>query len=96
MKLSISLPDVTAREIRSLANQSERSVSWWIQQAWSLARTRLLRGDEDMAAKERAMKKLRKLMGALKKDYPDIDSVTLAHQAPWERKKSSMPFSSSF
>ena len=81
MKLSISLPNVMAHEIQNLSAETERNVSWWIQQAWNIARTRLLRDDSHQAAHRRAVKKLSSLRGLLKKDYPKIDSVTLSHQA---------------
>ena len=37
MKLSISLPDSMAKEIKKLAKKSERQVSWIIQNAWQIA-----------------------------------------------------------
>ncbi|MBI3540980.1 MAG: ribbon-helix-helix protein, CopG family [Deltaproteobacteria bacterium] len=81
MKLSISLPEDMAREIKGIATQSDRNVSWWIRQAWELARTQLLRGDKDQQAEQKALKTLAGLQGSLKKDYPHIDSVTLSHTA---------------
>jgi hypothetical protein len=82
MKLSISLPDSMAREIKKVADQSGRGVSWWLQRAWEAGRTVLLR-DESEAVKShrRAMKALSSLRGVLKKDFPNMDSVTLAHRA---------------
>ncbi len=80
MKLSISLPDVVAREIKTLSQHTERNVSWWIQKAWMLARTQLLRGDQDESRKK-ALKKMKVLRGALKESFPNIDSVNLARSA---------------
>lgn len=42
MKLSISLPDPMAREVRRYAKESERSISWWLQKAWQVARLQLM------------------------------------------------------
>lgn len=82
MKLSISLPDAMAREIKKLADESERGVSWWVQRAWETARTRLMRDEsEALKSHRRAMKALSALRGVLKKEFPDTDSVTLAHRA---------------
>lgn len=87
MKLSVSIPDSMAKEIKDLADQSERPVSWWFQQAWDVARTKLLRGDRKAAnSHRRFMKTLDRLTGSLRESYPDIDSVTLAHRA-FELKK---------
>ncbi len=81
MKLSISLPEDMAREIKEIAKKSERNVSWWLQKAWSLSRTRLLRGDKHREAQNRALKKLASLQGALKEDFPGEDSVSLSRRA---------------
>lgn len=82
MKLSISLPNSVAQEIRHLAELSERPLSWWIQQAWGLARERLLRGaHDDTRAQRRSLKSLGTLRGSLKKAFPHTDAVTLAHAA---------------
>lgn len=77
MKLSISLPDPMAKEIKALATH-QRNVSWWIQRAWTLARTQLLRDEKGTAAAKRAIKKICSLRGALKANFPDVDSVTLS------------------
>lgn len=71
-----------AREIKKVADESGRGVSWWIQKAWDAGRTVLLR-DESEAVKShrRFMKTMASLRGVLKKDFPGMDSVTLAHQA---------------
>jgi len=37
MKLSISLPNSMAKEIKDIAKESERQVSWVIQHAWQIA-----------------------------------------------------------
>lgn len=82
MKLSISLPDPMAREIKGLSRQTERPISWWLQKAWDVARTRLIREQKTSAHSHRKfLKALDSLRGVLKEDYPDTDSVTLAHQA---------------
>jgi hypothetical protein len=81
MKLSISLPDSIAREIKKLSAETERDVSWWIRKAWETARTQLMRGDQSREAERKALKKLASLRGALKKDYSNTDSVSLAHSA---------------
>lgn len=81
MKLSISLSDPIAREIKKAALQSERPVSWWIQKAWETARNQLLQGGDLNKAQKRALKNLSSLKGALKKSHPHISSVDLAHQA---------------
>ncbi len=86
MKLSISLPDEMAREIREVASKSERNISWWLQKAWSLSRTRLLRGDKHQEAQRRALKKMASLHGALKNDFPDEDSVSLSRRAFHSKK----------
>lgn len=46
MKFSISLPDPMAREVRRYAKESERSISWWIQKAWQVARLQLREAGE--------------------------------------------------
>lgn len=82
MKLSISLPNSMAHEIRHIASETEKNVSWWIQQAWSLARTRLLQSKTDVEFKKRkALKKFSQLQGILKDEYPHVSSVELTHQA---------------
>lgn len=82
MKLSISLPDAMAREIKQIAEGTERSISWYLQRAWDLARTQLLRRTPEMERqRQKAMKQWHSLQGVLKKAYPDVDSVTLGHQA---------------
>jgi hypothetical protein len=81
MKLSISLPDNMAKEIKMLSIETERSISWWIQNAWNTARTELLRSDDASKKCRRALKKFSSLQGTLKSEYPSIDSVTLAHNA---------------
>ena len=82
MKLSISLPDVAAKEIRMLASKTDKSVSWWLFRAWQAARTRLLREEGKVrASHQKFLKTLGSLQGVLKKDYPDLSSVDLAHRA---------------
>lgn len=81
MKLSISLPDQVAKEIKKLAKDSERSTSWWIQRAWALARVHLHNPDEAQKAKVLAMDKIESLKGSLKADFPQLSSVSLAKQA---------------
>lgn len=41
MKISISLPDSVAKEIKELAKKSERQVSWIVQKAWQIARPKI-------------------------------------------------------
>lgn len=82
MKLSISLSDDIAKEIKHLAKISERHVSWWIQKAWIVARSKLMQSSlEEQNLKKNSMKLLRSLKGQLKTEFPDTDSVTLAKQA---------------
>ena len=88
MKLSISLPDSLGHEIRTLALHTERDVSWWIRQAWEIARTNLLRGDleQKLEKKKKALKKLSSLKGSLKRAFPDTSSVALSHRAFHKQK----------
>ena len=89
MKLSISLPDAVGREIKMLAARSERHVSWWFQKAWDLARTQLLHeGKTALDSHRKFIRTMDSLRGALKDDFPDTDSVALAHQAFTSKKKS--------
>ena len=82
MKLSISLPENIAREVRTLAKKSDRSISWWIQKAWMIARTQLNNSHEDESRRAQdAMKTLMSLKGSLKKHYPNTTSVALAKSA---------------
>ena len=82
MKLSVSIPDEMGKEIKAVARETERTVSWWLQKAWDLARTELLRGGKNVHDSHRKfLETLESLRGSLKHDYPDVDSVTLAHQA---------------
>ena len=81
MKLSISFPDNLAMEIKDIAKSTDRSVSWWLQCAWLEARKSLLDGDDPIARKQRALKHLEKIRGAIKDDYPNLDSVDLAKQS---------------
>ncbi len=82
MKLSVFLPDAMAKEVRILADETRRPVSWWIQRAWDVARSRLLQeGRAAEASHRKFLKTLDKLQGGLQKSYPGIDSVALAHQA---------------
>jgi uncharacterized small protein (TIGR04563 family) len=87
MKLSISLPDNVAKEIRRLARETDRSISWWIQRAWTVAREQLRNPENDEKAEKAALSKLRKLQGALKDDYPNKSSVELSHNAFGKEKK---------
>jgi hypothetical protein len=80
------MSDEMAKEVRDLARQTERSVSWWLQRAWTVARNQLVFSDKAEAQRRRALKKLTSLRGSLKKDFPHIDSVSLAHQA-FQHKK---------
>ena len=86
MKLSISLPEQVAQEIKSLAKETERSVSWWIQRAWTVARDKLHNPEEFQKAKKSALGRLRALEGSLKKEFPNTSSVDLAHSA-FKKKK---------
>lgn len=81
MKLSISLPDPMAKEIKTLATQTERDISWWIKKAWEISRTQMMRRDLHERAEKKALKTLGSLRGALKSSYPDVNSVVLAHEA---------------
>jgi len=81
MKLSISLPEHMAKEIKKLAKSSERSASWWIQRAWTLAKPQLHNPEESLRAKKAAMAKIDSLEGALKKDFPSMTSVELSKKA---------------
>jgi hypothetical protein len=80
MKLSISLPDEMALELKSLSEKSERPLSWWIQKAWLTAKPLLKQGNEQRL-QQKAMKRLSSLRGSLKNDYPNEDSVSLSHRA---------------
>ena len=82
MKLSVFFPDSMAKEVRSLSTETQRSVSWWVQRAWDIARTQLLQeGRAAEASHRKFLRALEKLQGGLKESYPGVDSVTLAHQA---------------
>ena len=82
MKLSISLPEEMAAEVKALATQSERPISWWIQRAWNVARKQLLQTDPVTERQKRqALRKLHRLRGSLKSVYEDQDSVSLSRQA---------------
>lgn len=86
MKFSISMPDPMAQELRHLSKEQERSISWFLQKAWLLARETLLSETEQASSalvkqKKKAMGQLKKLSGSLKKDFPKMDSVKLAKQA---------------
>ena len=81
MKFSISVPENVGKEIKALAKQTERSVSWWIQRAWLAARTEFMdRKVHDQAA-AKALERLDSLRGVLKKYHPNTSSVELAHRA---------------
>lgn len=87
MKLSISVPENMAQEIKNISQITQRPVSWWIQRAWTLARPQLIRSEKDLAQKKnKSLKKLDSLRGVLKNDFPNIDSVTLSRQA-FQKKK---------
>lgn len=86
MKMSISLPEHIAKEIRELSIHSERSVSWWIQRAWTVAREEMQNPKDIQIAKKASFMKLQKLEGTLKLDYPKATSVDLAHTA-FRKKK---------
>ncbi|MBI4403444.1 MAG: hypothetical protein HY537_04745 [Deltaproteobacteria bacterium] len=86
MKLSISLPEYVAKEIKGLAKETERSISWWIQRAWVVARDQLRNPAEYQKAKKAALAKLEGLEGALKEDFPKTSSVELAHSS-FKKKK---------
>lgn len=82
MKLSISLPDKMALEIKSIADHYERNVSWYIQKAWQIAREQFLLGARGVGQRRlKSLKMLKSLRGSLKSAYPDTDSVSLARQA---------------
>ena len=87
MKLSISLPDDMASEIKDVAKKSERHVSWWIQKAWTIARCKLLEASsEEEKTKKHSMKLFSSLRGILESEYPQMDSVTLGKQS-FSKKK---------
>ncbi len=73
---SISLPEHVAKEIKGLAKETERSVSWWIQRAWIVARDQLQNPEEYQKARKVALTKLRGLEGALKDDFPETTSFS--------------------
>jgi len=82
MKLSISLPENIASEVRTLAKKSDRSISWWIQKAWMIARTQLNNSHENESRKAHdAMTTLMSIKGSLKRSYPNTTSVALAKSA---------------
>lgn len=82
MKLSISLPNSMAKEILYLAEKEQRPVSWYLQQAWDFARSKLVNPKSNFEKqKKKAMKQLLLLRGSLAKAYPNTDSVTLSHKA---------------
>ena len=71
------------KEIRKLAKESNRSVSWWVQRAWLIARGQLHNPQEEEKAEKVALDKLRSLRGSLKER---ADSVQLSHSAFKQRK----------
>lgn len=83
MKISISLPDHMAKEIKTVSQKTEKSVSYLIQVAWNLARTNLFQKEQEdlVKKKKKAIDGLWALRGTLKDDFPDMDSVTLAKKA---------------
>lgn len=82
MKLSISLPNPLASEIKAKALESEKSISYWIRKAWLIAKPSILREPADLALqKEKALKRLDSLKGKLKPHFPQDSSVSLAHRA---------------
>lgn len=83
MKLSISIPDHMAKEIKYMAKKSELSVSRLMQEAWVLSKAKFLQDSQDdlEARKRRAMAGFKKLQERLKDEYPGVDSVTLAKKA---------------
>lgn len=81
MKLSISLPDPMALELKKFAKQRDKNLSWCLQKAWVLARTQLFRGDDRAEAKARSLRSLKSLRGALEGEFPKMNSVQLSHQA---------------
>lgn len=81
MKLSISLPDKMAREIRALSKNSQRSISWWIQMAWTTARTQMQNPKGAQKKADDALAKLMALEGVLRDSHNGVTSVELAHSA---------------
>jgi hypothetical protein len=69
------------QEIKELADETERSVSFWIQKAWLIAREKLMDKTEEKLAEKKALNKLYSIRGSLKKFYPHKDSTELSHQA---------------
>ncbi|MBI2345562.1 MAG: hypothetical protein HYV03_01450 [Deltaproteobacteria bacterium] len=87
MKFSISIPAGMGQEIRHLATESQRPVSWWVRRAWELARTQLLRGDTVEKRRRSAIRKFRRLSGCLRPYVArGTTSVDLAHTA-FQRKR---------
>lgn len=86
MKLSISVPAAMAAEVRQLAQRSDRSVSWWINKAWQVARSQLSDPAEEEKRTKQALRKLHALRGSLKADFPATSSSILAKQAFAKRK----------
>lgn len=87
MKLSISLPDAIASEIRALAKESNRSISYWLQRAWMESRTTLRNPGAEKEAEKKALSMLTKLQGSLKEDFSGVTSVDLQKQAFTVKKK---------
>lgn len=82
MKLSISLPDRLAKEIKDLARHSERNVSWLIQRAWKVAREQMQNPVGEDKAAIAAVERLRRLHGSIQGDFPPgTTSIKLAKSA---------------
>lgn len=75
MKLSISLPDSMAQEIKKTAQKSERQVSWIIQKAWQIARHKISQGQLTEKKPRISLKKF-KLAGR----FDDVDVRKLAYE----------------
>ncbi len=86
MKLSISLPDEIAKEIRQLSKSTNRSISYWLKRAWIDARKNLNDPKEDGRREQEALSYLRATEGSLKADFPGHSSVGLQKQA-FKKKK---------
>jgi len=86
MKMSISLPNDVALEIKQIAKESERPVSWWIQKAWSIARSQLMVSDrEKEKRRKKAAEGFRSLRGALT-DLSDSEKEKM-RQSPFFKNK---------
>ncbi len=81
MKMSISLPDVIGKEIKSIAQKRDRNISSIIKSAWLQTRDYFLSEQDLVKEKTSAMKTLSKLKGSLKTAYPKTTSIQLSKKA---------------